>query len=402
MKTGILFSIFNLIIICITFYRNIFYLDDLSFAAIGAVALFQSAGGLLCLIQLGYLNGVFRRLSAGESIADYNYSFLALLSLLALVFIFTFGLGFISGFESIEILLFSIAFCFLSLLMNWCRNYLIAKAELSSVSMYGVISIIVSLIFMVFTSMHVRLDFFIVATSVLMQPLIFSFLVVLINKPFSSFSNNFSFASVLNVVKDGFPIFIASAVFLSLLQLEKLLIAAFLSDEVLGTMTLIFLLGVFWQIVPESFSSVFYPKYIQALKCKRGKLEKIRRLLKSHTFLVISYSLIALLLHSIFTSDLVDLLLPKFSEYNGLLIFSSYVYLIRGLITPFSCLLNSLLKKKEIYLINLSCLMFYVLLMLVVGWLGYLTPVNALLCMMVVQVVSLLCSLYFTLKEVIF
>lgn len=358
MNAKVLFILSSLFIAGLGLVKSLIFAKFLSFGDLGLLALFQSILALVAAFHLGLLSGGYRLASFynTDEFEDLNSVVCALLCVLFVSSIVVlFLLDSIGVFNDLGILTYLGVFAgFVTLLSNWAMNISIAKGNLSSVNKAQLSGGIASI-----CALPGIFNFGLYAAyfAVIIQPIV----IIL----FLSKTVNYTLPKKLFIKRDvafevfrhGFFPFVAGLLFIIYQQFEKILVGHTISIEVLGHLTLFYLVFTVCSIVPDSLTRIYFPKATFFYENKQH--DKLTHLVRQHFFLILSYSVVCGLGIFYFLEPVVEFFLVQHLDYVSYVKYGVVVFTLKFLSENPSIRLLSKGRNLFILYADLMCLFLY-------------------------------------------
>ena len=372
------FVIINLIVALISFVRSFAFMNIFDFKELGLITLVNTAAMLISFFQLGLINGGYRIIALGEdksSIKTNNvvFTFFGLLTLLLVVVSFA---GYISEIFSNGFTLFII--CSLgvgNLITNWLSNTLIGNQDYNKLNFANITSSIASLLFL---SLAYYFGIQGALVSLLLQPIIFIFIVFWKSRKLIPINLDLDFDHFKYILSFGFIPFLSGIFFLLFQQIERWSIDIFLGSEALGKLYLVYLLTTLWILIPSSINSLFFPKSIKYFTEKN--LIQVRKTIRQYYIILIAYGLIAALIIILLLPIIVNVLFPKHAPFIELIYLLLPGLIIRNLCDPISLFFNSAVRFKPILASDVISIICYLISIFYLKYFGIFTLEHIIIC----------------------
>lgn len=335
------------------FLRSFVYMKQLDLYDLGLVSILQTIIMLICMLQLGLLNGGYRVFSIGHqkdtektnNIIFTYFLWLLLLSLCIIIFLFILKIKI-----NLALALIGVVIGILTLSVNWMQNVLIAISRLKEINFLNIVSCSLAIILLPainYTGLYGAIII------ILIQPLTFcvlAFLLYVEVRP-KKLEINIHYSRYL--LSFGFIPFITGIFSYANIQIERWSIVYWMDTEHLGLFYLPTMYVALFLLVPNSLNNLYFPSSIKLYV--EGRDEEVKNQLSKFFVMLLVYCTVAVLL-TIFCADIV--VMNMFPKHQVSL---QFVYIIipglvaLTLISPIGIIFNASVKLKPMlwaYLIS--------------------------------------------------
>lgn len=358
------------------FFRSFIFMERFPSDVLGKITLFATVSALIGMTQIGLINGGYRILAKRDNELQQKtntviVSFILLFFAIALSVLIIYN----AIYNRRELLFYhylALLFGFSTLLSNWFINSLIAHQKLLILNRVNIIGVGLSLlVIMIFQSIPEA-----AYVALLIQPLSVLTLILVIEKEYQPQNFQLDFSHLRYILSYGFIPYLSGIFILMQSQIERWTISTFLSIEVLGNLFLSYLIVSIWNVFPSAVNGIFFPKVVRLYE--KGDLKELNKRLIFYFKILIFYSISAALL--------VIWLLPFavmkiFPEHYLQLPFVNIVLIsliIKTIVDPIILFFNCIVKLRPIFISDISALVIYILVLLLIYFFSSITVVRIL------------------------
>jgi O-antigen/teichoic acid export membrane protein len=375
---ALVFVIINIVVALLGFIRSFAFMNFFDFHELGIITLISTAAMLIGFFQLGLINGGYRIIALGEEESNVKtnnvvFSYFGVLSILLLsLSTISYLLNLFSDWR----ILLIINFLGIGMLItNWLTNTLIGAREYGRLNYANIVSAVISLLFLMLAHYF---GLYGALFSLLIQPLLFVFIVFFTSKKYIPKKFDLDFNHIKFILSFGFIPFLSGVFFLFHQQIERWSINIFIGPEALGKIYLVYLLSTLWLLIPTSINSLFFPKSVKYFA--DGNLIQLQNTFKQYFLILIAYSVIGSLLVILILPTLVNFVFPKHFPYIHLVYVILPGLIIRNMCDPVSLYLNSIVKLKPILWSDIVSTFFYAIMIFYLELMEIFSLVNILIC----------------------
>lgn len=359
MNSKVLFVLINVLTSFITFGKSFLFMRYLPDSGLGVLMLFNSVIALFGLFQIGLFNGGYRILSIDANKKDYtdvnntNFTYVILLTGI-LIIVSTIYFSFYRG--DFVLTIFAIIAGGFSLLKNWASNVLVSRRRLREINFFNLSSALISIGF-AFSIFYIGEIGALLAIASL--PISFVLLFFLTVKDFRPTSLTLNFYHIRAMIAFGFVPYLSGITVILNNQIDRLIIAQRLSLEELGQLYLSSIFLHAFNLLPVNLNQLFGPDAINSYS--KGDLKRTRLIAGRFFFILLAYSVVALLAVVLIGKPVVSFLFPdKLGQLQFLyILLPGFICLV--LAKPFAFYLYAALNLRAIFYSNLFSLSSYLL-----------------------------------------
>lgn len=364
------YIIVNIGISFFSFLRSFVFMRVLDLKELGIISLVQTIFMFIGLLQMGLLNGGYRIISLGkQNEIEYTnntiYTYLAVLLPIGLSFcILSSKYNWINDL-TLPLLLVSVVFGIFTMLNNWYHNMLIGEQKLSEVNFINIVSYSLAALPL---PLAFLIGFWGAMVVLMIQPLAFVGLGLIRNRELRPTGFYFNIKYIKYILSFGFIPFLGGIFSILYTQVERWSIDGVLGVEALGSFYLVFLYVMLYQLVPTSLNAIFFPKGVKSYSEKR--YNDFKRIISYYYLSLVGYGLFISLMTILLLKPVVSIVFPE--HLPGV---QFVYYILPGLIMvsltePIGLILNASVILKPMLIASSSNLIFNVLLILLMIFLG--------------------------------
>lgn len=322
--------------------RGVVLMVQLDYAALGLIALVQSAILFIGMLHFGLLNGGYRLLChAGPA---YRQRIVNLAWTLFGVIALAIALGALVVSTQVDGALFRVAswlaalggIC--TLMRAWMMNEMVAAGRLKAVNIVNALSLAASLAVLPFLAINPPLMGIL---SIVIQPVLFVVAAVLSGTVLRPTKVKYNRRLARIVFRAGFILFLTGLAIQLNNQIERWYVGTELGLDALGHLYLAFLFLTLFQMTPTLLDQVFLPGIVRARKA--GDALGVHREMRNLLLFNLGYCAAAIIGVMVLAAPLLDLVLPRYTPdlrwvyllLPGLVIFS--------LSSPFAIVFNAVI-----------------------------------------------------------
>jgi O-antigen/teichoic acid export membrane protein len=359
MNRKVLFILINVLTSFITFGKSFLFMRYLPDSGLGVLMLFNSVIALFGLFQIGLFNGGYRILSIDANNKNYtdvnntNFTYVILLTGILIIFssiYFSFYRG------DYVLTIFAIIAGGFSLLKNWSSNILVSRRRLREINFFNLSSALISV---GFASSIFYIGEIGALLAIASLPISFVLLFFVIVKDFRPTSLTLNFYQIRAMIAFGFVPYLSGITVILNNQIDRFIIAQRLSLEELGQLYLSSIFLHAFSLLPVNLNQLFGPDAINSYS--KGDLKRTRLIAGRFFFILLAYSVVALLAVVLIGKPVVSFLFPdKLGQLQFLyILLPGFICLV--LAKPFAFYLYAALNLRAIFYSNLFSLSSYLL-----------------------------------------